>query len=275
MSKVTYGRGFSHSGQGVGESRPGIAIVHTVETDGGMHAMESIDRNDPYAPVNSAGMDSVARNDPYSPMAGPPPIRTHDAFYYFRVAGSLLGIVLVLTGVYFAAASFIIVREIVESPQRLNAYLDEWYIPLKEPATLPAAPEPEKAGTPEADAASAQSPAAGPPPVEQPPTPPAETPPKIEAKQDAAPKLPGNLPLKGPLVHKTRRDVSGVPGETSPASETIKLLTDALTRGGLPRLAGSLIVLLLVSMLIRIPFGLIKAGAELVRAMLPDRSKMA
>ena len=64
-------------------------------------------------------------------------------------------------------------------------------------------------------------------------------------------------------------------GESSPASEAIELLTDALTRGGLPRLAGSLIVLLLVSMLIRIPFGLIKAGAELVRAMLPDRSKMA
>jgi len=235
--------------------------------------MESIDRNDPYAPVNSASMESVVRNDPYGPMTGPLPLRTHDAFYYFRVAGALLGIVLVLTGVYFAAASFIIVREIVESPQRLNAYLDEWYVPPKEPAAVPAAPEPEKTKTPEADAAPAQSPAAELPPAEQPPTPPAESPAKIESKQDAAPKLPGNLPLKGPIVHKTRRAVSGVPGETSPASEAIELLTDAFTRGGLPRLAGSLIILLLVSMLIRIPFGLIKAGVELVRAMLPERSK--
>ncbi len=36
-----------------------------------------------------------------------------------------------------------------------------------------------------------------------------------------------------------------------------------------------LILLLLASMLIRIPFGLVKAGIELMRAMIPERAKNA
>ena len=60
-------------------------------------------------------------------------------------------------------------------------------------------------------------------------------------------------------MHKNPR---GMSNNDSPAAEAIRLIADALTRGGLPRLAGALILLLLASMLIRIPFGLLKAGID-------------
>ena len=78
-----------------------------------------------------------------------------------------------------------------------------------------------------------------------------------------------------PVELNAHKNPRGESNEDSPIAEAIRLIADALTRGGLPRLAGALILLLLASMLIRIPFGLLKAGIELMRAMIPDRAKNA
>lgn len=231
--------------------------------------MDPINRNDPYETANPVELNAITRNDPYSGIQqAQPPARTPDAFYIFRVAGVVLGIVVVLAGVYFAGASFVIVRDILEEPQRLNAYLDEWYIPPREE---PPVPEPRQ-NVPEPSQPVGEIPAvapASPAPVapSATPAPVAEAPPSPKTETNATPAP--TPPLK-PLVHKSSRRISD---NDSPVSQAIELITDALTRGGLPRLAGALILLLLASMLIRIPFGLVKAGIELIRAMIPERTK--
>lgn len=234
--------------------------------------MDPINRNDPYDIASPVEANAMSRIDPYNGMQAAPP-RAQDAYYVFRVAGVVVGIVVVLFGVYFAGASFVIVRDILEEPQRLNAYLDEWYIPPREDTP---APEPTKgAQAPVQADAQAEAPVPATPPTSATPTPAATPGPVTEAPAPVAPNSGANAastpvaPLK-PLVHRnTRRDSNN----DSPVAEAIQLVTDALTRGGLPRLAGALILLLLASMLIRIPFGLVKAGIELIRAMIPERVK--
>jgi len=253
-------------------------MMHTLGYHREAKTMDPINRNDPYDTVNPVELNAMTRIDPYNAMQSPPPERAQDAFYIFRVAGMVLGIVVVLSGVYFAGASFVIVRDILEEPQRLNAYLDEWYIPERDetPATEPApnAPEP----TPPAPASPAeQAPPATPTPAPTPQAAPAPTaeapaPAPAVASTDAGAKPPPPQTKPKPLVHKNTR---GASNNDSPAAEAIRLITDAFTRGGLPRLAGAVILLLLASMLIRIPFGLVKAGIELMRAMIPDRAKNA
>lgn len=101
--------------------------------------MDPINRNDPYETVNPVELNAMTHMNPYNAMQAPPQARAQDGFYIFRVAGMVLGIVVVLSGVYFAGASFVIVRDILEEPQRPNAYLDEWYIPhaMKRPSQCP------------------------------------------------------------------------------------------------------------------------------------------
>lgn len=225
--------------------------------------MDPIDRNDPYGAANPVELNAMTRIDPYNAMQAAPPPRAQDTYYVFRVAGMVLGIVVVLLGVYFAGASFVIVRDILEEPQRLNAYLDEWYVPPRDetpaPETLPPVPampaESETPTTPTPQAASA-------------PTAEAAAPAPEIANTDTNATQAPPPPQPKPIVHKYPRGESKV---DSPAAEAIRLITDALTRGGLPRIAGALVLLLLASMLIRIPFGLLKAGIELMRAMVPER----
>ncbi len=238
--------------------------------------MDPINRNDPYETVNPVELNAMTRIDPYNAMQAPPPARAQDGFYIFRVAGMVLGIVVVLSGVYFAGASFVIVRDILEEPQRLNAYLDEWYIPPRDetPEPVPATNAPETF-VPAPAASTEPAPPVTPTPTPQAaPAPTAEAPapaPAVASTDAGAKPAPPQTKLK-PLVQRNTR---GAPNNDSPAAEAIRLITDALTRGGLPRLAGALILLLLASMLIRIPFGLVKAGIELMRAMIPERAKNA
>ncbi|MCC6795151.1 MAG: hypothetical protein IT366_08530 [Candidatus Hydrogenedentes bacterium] len=236
--------------------------------------MDPINRNDPYETANPVALNAITRNDSYGTVQAAPS-RPQDPFYVFRVAGVVAGIVVVLAGVYFAGASFMIVRDILEEPQRLNAYLDEWYIPPREelPSPEPAKNAPEPA--PPAAVAPAEAPApTTPPPATVPiaattPAPTAEVSAPGPDNAAAKPSTPA-APQSKLLLHKNTRRASN---NDSPVSEAIELITDALTRGGLPRLAGALILLLLASMLFRIPFGLLKAGIELIRAMIPERSK--
>jgi hypothetical protein len=169
-----------------------------------------------------------------------------------------------------------IVRDILEEPQRLNAYLDEWYVPPREelPSPEPAKNVPEP--VPPAAVAPAEAPAPSTPPATVPaaaatPAPTPEEPAPGPSNDAAKPATAAPMQSK-PLLHKNTRRASN---NDSPVSEAIELITDALTRGGLPRLAGALILLLLASMLFRIPFGLLKAGIELIRAMIPERTKNA
>ena len=237
--------------------------------------MDPVNRNEHYGSVSSDGMGLVTRNDTdqVRPHHLPQPV---EPFYYVRLFGVGMGVLVVASGIYLAGASFTVVRGILESPQKLNGYLDEWYIPPKETAVAQVPAESKPADVPNAD----QKPA---------PTPQAEAVPKDSPKPAEAPSQPSNAEKGGPPAATAKPEPSptsppvplpmprhspaAVKGNTSPWHDGIELLTDALTRGGLPRLAGALVLLLLVSMLIRIPFGLLKAGTDLIKAVLPDKSK--
>ncbi|NUM54974.1 MAG: hypothetical protein HUU46_15105 [Candidatus Hydrogenedentes bacterium] len=231
--------------------------------------MDPVERNDPYELPKPIEPDSIARNDPYGAARNSTPT-ARDAFHYVRLGAATLGGVLVVTGIYFAALSFEVISDVLKSPEQLNAYLDQWYIPLKEPA---AASEPANADAPPVATESDTPPGPGnaesmPPQVETP----SETSGKAATSDSPiAARKQEMQELREQSAARTRRAAHAEPDEETRFAQTISVLTDALTRGGLPRLAGALIIVLLVSMLLRIPFAVIKAGIDLIRVVLPER----
>ena len=260
--------------------------------------MDRIERNDPYESPGASNAGPLFQDD----SLGIPPLQgaqvIPDAFYYIRLGGTLVGALVILAGLYFAALSFDIVSDVLRSPQQLNAYLDEWYIPLKEDKVALEQPHPvEPAEAPEPIDASASPPNSGLTPGTQPIVtnatagPSASEPASAEDGDGASDErqreierlhVDSQFPpqqqtelerLRDFAAQRTSKAPAAKPKNDSPVAQSIELLTDALTRGGLPRLAGALVILLLVSMLIRIPFGLIKAGTDIVKATLPEKSR--
>lgn len=254
--------------------------------------MDRIERNDPYVSPGATNAGPMFPDDSLGiPPLGSAPV-VQDAFYYIRLGGTLLGALVILAGLYFAALSFNIVSDVLRSPQQLNAYLDEWYVPLKEetpnldqsqavePEVPKATGDGNAAPSDTAGARDATTPAnaetSNSSPVES--VAPAKKTEAVAATE--SPQAESDLP---PGQHREierlkevaaqRRTIAAKPKNDSPFAQSIELLTDALTRGGLPRLAGALMIVLLVSMLIRIPFGLIKAGTDIVKATLPEKSR--
>ncbi|HRK33712.1 MAG TPA: hypothetical protein PLJ47_03870 [Candidatus Hydrogenedentes bacterium] len=201
-------------------------------------------------------MSNAYDNDPYAPVTDPAKTPGISLFGYMRVISALTGLGLILIGAMSAVWSFNSIKAIIETPDTMNAYLDAWYTPEVED-------EPEKM-------AETTAPELDPPkdavPVETTAKAPAE-----EGNADAAEAAVSTPPAE-PVAERAVQRLPQRSPVTNAYDAPLEALASSIRQGGLARLIGALILLALVSLLVRIPFGLIKAGTELVRVMTAEKS---
>jgi hypothetical protein len=176
----------------------------------------------------------------FDPQQGPnPQIAPRNifdtAYGYLRLMGVAIALTLLFTGLVLCFTTYGLLRELVESPEALTAYLESWEV-RPAPATEVAEPEPEPTATAEI----------------------------VTQSSTTAEENPATAPTPRGRQQPTTNRAAGNPKDIEDFFDFLERVSALLETGGIARIVGGGIIFLLTMVMAWISLVILKTGCGLL-----------